>query len=476
MENIVGRKSQIGDLQAAMVSNRAEMVALIGRRRIGKTFLVKQVYENRINFELTGIQYANKKEQIQNFLMQVAKYCPNHEVQKKPDSWLEAFFLLANALENQKTLQKKVVFIDELPWLGSKRSDFIKGLSWFWNSWAESKKIVLVICGSAASWMIKKVINDKGGLHNRVTKLIYLYPFTLNETEEFLKNKQVKLNRYQITQIYMTMGGVPMYLDQLKPGLSAIQNIQKVCFEQEGYLRNEFYRLYSSLFNNFENHVEIIKALAKKRVGLTRNQIIENTKFKNGGMLTEILDELEKSGFIEVNSPFEKLKRESLYRITDQYSMFYLTFLEKLPKNSNIDFQTMSSLPKWKAWSGYSFENVCFYHIKQIKQALGISGINSSTSSFFAQPKDNLPGTQIDLLIDRSDNCINLCEMKFSNDKYEVTKKDLENIMTKKSVFRYHSKTNKHIFTTLITTFGAIENSNKIGNIDQVVSLDNLFA
>lgn len=475
MKNLIGRANQIQDLEEALTSNKPEMVALIGRRRIGKTYLVKRVYENRINFELTGIQYANKKEQLQNFLVQIAKFCPNFELNQKPGSWLEAFFMLAKALESQKNKEKQVIFLDELPWLGTKRSDFIKGLGWFWNSWAENQKIVVVICGSAASWMIKKVINDKGGLHNRITKLIYLHAFTLNETEQFLASKQIRLNRYQITQIYMTMGGVPMYLDQLKPGLSAVQNIQNVCFEEEGYLRNEFERLFSSLFDNHENHVEVIKTLAKKRMGMTRNQIIENSRFKNGGMLSEILDELEKSGFIEIYASHEKLKRESLYRLSDQYSMFYLTFLDKLSKNAKSDFQSMSNLPKWKAWSGYSFENICFYHIKQIKGALSIGGVSTKISSFFAQPKDGLPGTQIDLLIDRTDNCINLCEMKFSSEMYEVTKKDVDNIAIKRNVFRHQSKTKKHIFTKLITTFGAIENTNKVNYIDQVVTLDSLF-
>ena len=475
MEQIVGRSKQIVELREALASNKSEMVAVIGRRRVGKTFLIRNIYEANISFELTGVQHANQKEQILVFLAQLTKHFPLFSIKEKPKSWIEAFILLSQALEKQDVTEKRVVFIDELPWLGTKRSDFLKGLSWFWNSWATKQKIVVVICGSAASWMIEKVINDRGGLHNRITKLVYLYPFTLSETEEFLVTRKIKLSRYQIVQLYMTMGGIPMYLDQLKSGLSAVQNIQKICFERDGYLRQEFDRLFSSLFDNFQNHVEVVRALANKKIGLTRNQIIEITKFTNGGMLTTILNELSQSGFIGIYSGYGKKSRESIYRLTDDYSLFYLTFLESLGENTNADFTRLSELPKWKAWSGYAFENVCLYHINQIRESLSINGIYSTTSSFFALPKDGLSGTQIDLIIDRNDNSINICEIKFSEEDYLVTKKDIDNITVKKQVFRHHSKTKKHLFTTLITTFGVVENANKINYIDQVVTMEGLF-
>jgi uncharacterized protein len=475
MEKIVGRQKQIVQLKEALTSNKSEMVAVIGRRRVGKTFLIRNVYEADISFEITGVQHATPKEQILVFVAQMAKHFPLFPIKEKPKSWIEAFVVLSQVLEKQPFTEKKVIFIDELPWLGTKRSDFLKGLSWFWNSWAAKQNIVVVICGSAASWMIEKVINDRGGLHNRVTKLVYLYPFTLSETEEFLIARKIKLSRYQIVQLYMTMGGIPMYLDQLKSGLSAVQNIQNICFEQDGYLRKEFDRLFSSLFDNFQNHVEVVKALASKKMGLTRNQIIEITKFSNGGMLTEILSELSQSGFIGIYNSYGKKSRESIYRLTDDYSLFYLTFLASLGENTNADFTRLSELPRWKAWSGYAFENVCLYHIDQIRDSLSIRGIYSTTSSFFALPKDGLSGTQIDLIIDRNDNSINICEIKFSEEDYVLTKKDVDNINLKKQVFRYHSKTKKHLFTTLITTFGVVENANKVNHIDQVVTMNELF-
>jgi uncharacterized protein len=477
MENLlIGRTRQIQDLEEARVSAKPELVAVIGRRRVGKTYLIKQVYAQQIDFELIGTQHSNLSDQIQNFVLRITKYFPDFEIRQKPSSWLEAFDLLGRALETLTKTEKKIIFLDELPWLDTKRSNFIAGLSYFWNSWAVNQNIVVVICGSAASWMIKKVINDKGGLHNRVTRRLFLYPFTLAETEAYCQAKQINLNRYHLLQIYMVMGGIPMYLEQLKKGLSAVQNIQEICFEPSGYLYDEFDRLFASLFDNYQHHIQIIRALASKRNGLTRQEIITLTKLANSGMLTDILNELEQSGFISIYNGYGKKVKESLFRLTDFYTHFYLTFIEPLGKHSKIDFKQFSDLPKWKTWSGYAFENICLNHIEQLRKALGINGIATSVSSFIAKPKDGLKGTQIDLLIDRSDQSINICEIKFSNDKYEFTKKDAENMADKKSVFRYHTKTNKHLFTTLISNFGVIENSNRVNYIDQVITQDDLFA
>ncbi|MEM6967319.1 MAG: ATP-binding protein, partial [Bacteroidota bacterium] len=371
--------------------------------------------------------------------------------------------------------QKVVIFLDELPWLGTKRSGFIKGLGYFWNSWASKENVVLAVCGSAASWMIEKVINDKGGLHNRVTRLLFLPPFTLAETEAYCNARKIRLNRFQILQIYMTMGGIPMYLDQLKSGLSAVQNIQLICFDSMGYLRNEFDRLFASLFYDYDNHLEIIKALATKRKGLTRQEIIKFTALKNGGFLTRLLEELNQSGFITITSGYGKKVKENLYRLTDFYSLFYLTFIAPLGKGSQMTFTSLSDLPQWKSWSGYTFENIALLHVNQIRKALEISGISSSISSFVAKPKDGFSGAQIDLIVDRSDQSINLCEIKHSTSKYGVTKKDVQNFQNKKEVFRYHTKTKKHLFLTLVATHGAVENTNRLNHVDQIVTLDDLF-
>lgn len=476
MNNIlIGRQHQIKELQQALISHKPELLALVGRRRVGKTYLVREVYGSKIDFELIGIQHATKREQLENFIFTMARYFPNYKFKKSPKSWIAAFDELLLALESLKKQERMVVFLDELPWMASRRSGFLNGLSYFWNSWASKQNITVVICGSAASWMIKKVINHKGGLHNRVTRLIYLYPFTLTETEEYCKIRKIRLSQYQILQIYMVMGGIPMYLDQLQPGLSAIQNIQAICFASSGYLRNEFNRLFASLFSNHQRHIEVVRALGTKRNGLTRPQIVSMVSLQNGGNLSEILDELETSGFITAYGGYGKKVKDRIYRLTDFYSLFYLTFLERLGKSNLLDFTNLSDLPQWKAWSGYTFENVCLTHIKQIRKALSIAGMASTVATYIAKPTDGLPGIQIDLLLDRSDQTINICEIKFSKSIYGLTKKEVNNIQTKKDVFRYHTKTSKHLFTTLITTIGVVENAHRLNHVDQVVVLSDLF-
>jgi uncharacterized protein len=327
MENIViGRQTQIKELQEALASDKPEMIAVIGRRRVGKTYLVRQVFAGRIDFELTGLQNGTKNEQLQNFVFSLTKYFPDYPLKSKPTSWLEAFHFLTLALESLKKQEKLVVFIDELPWLDTSRAGFLTGLGYFWNTWASQNHVIVTIYGSSASWMIKKIINDRGGLHNRVTKLLMLHPFTLAETEAYCRYRHIHLNRYQILQVYMAMGGVAMYLEQLKSGLSAMQNIQAICFAPTGYLRHEFERLFASLFKNHQQHIAIIRALAMRRIGLTRQEIIKNTKFTNGGMLSEILEELEMSGFVSIHSGYGKKVKDTLFRLSDRYAKLTQTW------------------------------------------------------------------------------------------------------------------------------------------------------
>jgi len=363
MDEIIGRHEHVARMHKALKSDKAEMVALVGRRRVGKTYLIRKVYDHVMDFELTGIQYATKGEQLHNFVIAMTQYFPGYPISTRPSSWLDAFHELSQALEQYDRGRKQVVFIDELPWLGSKRSGFIKGLSHFWNSWASKRNIVVVICGSAASWMIDKVINNKGGLHNRVTMLLQLDPFTLAETEA-----------------------------------------------------------YCSIY-----------------------------------------------------SAYDKKTKQRLYRLTDAYSLFYLTYLDKLGPNTNTDFTKLSDLPSWKSWSGYTFENICMAHIDHMREAMGISGIATSTSTFIAKPKDGFTGAQIDLLIDRNDQSINICEMKYSTTDYELTKTEAAKIENRKKVFRYHTKTKKHLFTTLVTTHGVIDNAHRLNHVDGEVVLDDLF-
>lgn len=473
MVELIGRTQQANELKDALSSPAPEMVAVVGRRRIGKTFLVRRTYAKHIVFELTGLQNGSKAEQLRNFELAMSRYFPEYSLGETLTEWLDAFFKLSRALEKSPGHEKMVIFLDELPWLSSPRSGFITALGWFWNTWASQQHVVVVICGSAASWMIKKVINDRGGLHNRVTRIITLEAFTLAETEAFCVSRNIRLSRYQILQLHLTIGGVPMYLDRLRPGLSAIQNIQQLCFETNGYLRGEFDRLFASLFANPERHVAVVKALAGVKKGMGREAIGNISQLGNGGNLTKILQELDQSGFITAYRGYNKQKKSRLFRLTDAYSLFYLTYIQPLGIINGADFQRLSDLPRWGSWSGYAFENVCLLHYRQIRHALGISGITTIAATFHAKGDAQSEGAQIDLLIDRRDQSINLCEMKFSTGEFLLSKTVLEDFERKKRVFRQFTGTRKHLFSSLVTTYGVPERQR--GLVDQVVVMDDLF-
>jgi len=471
--DLVGRFGEIEIMKELLLSDEPEMLAVVGRRRVGKTFLIREVYKDAICFEMTGIKDALKEEQLYNFSIQLAEFSNSKIELAVPDNWIKAFHQLTRYLDTIKSKKKKVIFFDELPWLATRRSGFIEALAYFWNNRASKQNIVVVICGSAASWMIDKVVNNKGGLHNRITRLIQLEPFNLAETELFFKKKNVKLTRYQIVQIYLTMGGIPHYLKEVKPGLSAAQNIDKICFQKNGLLRNEFQNLYPALFDNAQNHENIIRALAKKGVGLTRNELVKTLKISDGGSLTRYLNELITSGFVSKYLPFGKQKKETLYRLTDEYSLFYIRFIER---GKNQSFAQLYNKQSWRSWSGFAFESLCMKHVKQVKKALGISGVLTTESSFIKRGKPTEEGFQIDMLIDRNDNSINICEMKFYESEFDIDAAYAKKLRQKIAGFRTFSKTRKQLFLTFISTFGVIKNERSIGLVDNDITIDKLFA
>ncbi len=471
----IGRTEEISILESALSSREAEMIAVIGRRRVGKTYLVESVYQEKIIFQLTGLQHTSKADQLDNFIIQLNKKVQSKIPLEKPKSWLRAFAMLTTYLEDQIGNEKQVVFLDELPWLATHKSGFLTGLSYFWNSWAVKKNIVLVVCGSAASWMIQKVINNKGGLYNRLTKRIFLAPFSLSETETYFKAQGFDFTRYQITQLYLALGGIPHHLKEVQKGKTAIQNINRICFSKNGLLRDEFSRLYPALFAHAENHIAIIRALATKQKGLTRSEIITLSKIPNGSGVTRTLEELEYSGFISTYRPFNKKKKNKLYRLTDEYSLFYLKFIEgKVYEGTDI-WNHLSQTQTYKSWSGYAFESICLKHIPQIKKSLDIAGIYSLSSSFYQKGTTEQKGTQIDLLIDRNDGAINLFEIKFYTDPFTVSKQYAEELRQKRSIFKSITKTKKQIFYVLIAAQGVIANAHSQEIFGQVLTLDDLF-
>lgn len=468
---IIGREEEQKMLAEIALANAADMLAITGRRRVGKTYLIKTFFENHMHFEFSGILNAGTDQQLQSFAIALAKQSKKRVSKNVPKNWMEAFHQLANYLDSLNT-KKLVVFIDELPWLDAHKAKFLPALDWFWNSWASTKNILLIICGSAASWMASKVINNRGGLHNRVTKRMHLQPFNLTETEAYLKYNGITLSRYHILQLYMALGGIPHYLKEIKKGQSAAQNISRICFEKNGLLINEFDNLYNALFVNARQHVSIIQALAAKQKGLSRKELLAATKLKDGGSFSKLLAELEQSDFIVAYAPFDKIKKETLYRLIDEYSLFYLKFIRN---KKNINWLQLSATASYKSWSGYAFENVCMKHIQKIKIALGIASVYTEQYSFAYKGNATNDGTQIDLLIDRNDNVINICEAKFYDKPFSITKAYADELRKKMMIFQEKTKTKKSLFITVISTYGIVENMHSVGFVQQEITMDNLF-
>ncbi len=472
MEKIIGRKEEIKILQLVLDSKKSEFVAVYGRRRVGKTFLIRNVLADTISFQVTGMGNVNLAQQLTNFHVALQKLQPDNLI-PQVNNWLMAFQQLISYLELHPA-KKKVLFIDELPWFDTKGSGFIQALEHFWNSWASARSdIKLITCGSAASWMMNKLINNKGGLHNRVTKRIRVVPFMLCECEQFIQNNDSVLDRYQIIQLYMVLGGIPFYWNEVLANESAFQNINRICFTENGMLRKEFSNLFSSLFYNPEKHLMVVNALATKAKGMTREDILLITKLPNAGSSTKILEELEESGFIRKYIPFGKKSKNSLYQLVDFYTLFYLKFMERTSVLDKDFWLNSIDNPQYRAWSGYSFEQVCLYHLQQIKQGLGISGIQTHTSSWRSTNSEN--GSQVDLVIDRRDQVVNLCEMKYSINSFVIDKKYAEELRNKIGTFKYETKTRKSIFLTLITTFGVQQNTHSAGLVQNSLTMDVLF-
>ncbi len=476
IQECVGRVREKEIFEVAMKSNRAELLAITGRRRVGKTFLIHSVFSNRIDFELSGVRNAKQADQLQSFSYRLADFFESKVPLAKPSNWMEAFRQLSIMLDGKKTTRKKVVFIDELPWLATAKSGFMQALDFFWNSWAVNKQIVVVLCGSAASWMIRRLVHDKGGLHNRITHHIQLQPFTLHETRLYLESLKVFLEPYQTIQLYMVTGGIPHYLSGAIPGQSAMQIIDRLCFELQGILVDEFEKLYASLFAKPENHVRIVRALADKRKGLTRKQLLETAKMADGGSISRLLEELESSGFITSYFPFGKQKKEKLFRLTDEYSLFYLQFMEGKKSGGQGTWLKLSDSQAWKSWSGYAFENICLKHVQQIKKAMGVQGVYSEASSFFFAGNQERSGIQVDLLIDRRDHVINFCEMKFYDGPFTFTKAYAMEMRQKMTNFRELTGTRKQLALTMVTAFGLQQNEHSLGLVQNEIRMEALFA
>ena len=478
MENIIGRKSQKEDLENLYRLKSAQFVVVYGRRRVGKSYLVNEYFNGRFAFNHSGLSPIDTEDdkilekQLRNFASSLRKY--GYDLLHTPKDWLEAFDMLIELLENKMigTDDKQIVFLDEMPWMDTPRSGFITAFEHFWNGWGAShRNLMLIVCGSATSWLNDKLINNHGGLFNRVTAEIYLEPFTLAECEEYYKMLGISMNRYQQVVSYMVFGGVPFYMSLMRKKFSLAQNVDFLIFNRRAPLRNEFDRLFESLFVSPEEYKKVAIALSKKREGFTRKEVAQTTNIPYGGGLSKILNTLEMSNFITSYQNYKGNAKITYYKLTDSFLCFYLKFAHKQNLGENF-FSSNFTSGRLEAWQGLAFEQVCFAHIPQIKRALGIASVNTVEMPWRSVKADN--NAQIDMVIERADHVANICEIKFSMSEFAIDRDYDRNLRNKIQTFIDQTKSRLSLHLTLITTYG-LKSNEYSGMVQSVVSMDDLF-
>lgn len=478
---MIGRDQECQILETLFRSSDPEFLAIYGRRRVGKTYLIREFFKNKLCefITFTGLKNGSTKKQLTNFTHKLSVCFYNGAPLRVPANWHEAFLLLTK--EIQKIKNKKIIlFFDELPWLVTRRSGLIEELDYYWNTnWSQNKNFVLITCGSAASWMLDNLIHAKGGLHNRLTKIIQLKPFDLQTTHLFLKYYKHRLSKKQTLDLYLCLGGIPYYLKHLDNSLSVIQNIDRLYFEESAFLQDEFHKLFHSLFNEPETNIQIILKMARSRYGISRETLLNQLKIHSGGTFNKRIQELKAADFIDEFIPFGK-RRDIYYKIKDEFILFYLKWLypeiKKGLKFSKNYWASIVNSSSFHSWAGYSFESVCIKHAEEIRRALHLNNIGCKVGNWLYQAKNkNEVGAQIDLLFDREDNAITLCEIKFSTNKYAIDKSTAKNLLNKIDTFEKQTKTKKQLFLALITTDGLKQNLYSEELIQQLVTLDDLM-
>lgn len=463
---MIGRKKEIRELENAYSGRESEFVAVYGRRRVGKTYLVRETFSERMVFQHTGLKNKPTAIQLDRFRQSLEENgLPGCGVLK---NWYKAFDALKTVIAASKR-PKKVVFLDELQWMDRPNANFVSALENFWNGWASARKdVLLIVCGSASSWILRKIVYNKEGLHNRVTYRIPLRPFSLAECEAYAKDRRLEFTRRQLAELYMILGGVPYYWHFLERGKSVAQNIDEMFFSKSDKLEGEFGELYASLFQSPDPYIRLVTALATKKVGMTRDALSAASGVAESGKMTQCLDDLDRCGFIRKYTPLGKSNRGSVYQLMDNFTLFYFSFMVSGRSGDRQYWSKLQSTRTHSTWAGLAFERLCLQHVDQIKRALQIGGVITNEHAWYSS------AAQIDLLIDRDDGIINLCEMKFAEGVHAISRQESEAVRRKKLVLKEETATKKAVYVTYVTTEGLKRNS-YANDIQSEVTLDDLF-
>ncbi len=475
---IIGRRRELEELEKAYKSREAQFITVFGRRRVGKTFLIREFFKEKgcHFFHATGVEHGKQPEQLEKFIQALSKTFLRGSKVATPQNWSEAFAALQ--FEIEKLDGKVVIFLDELPWMATRRSRLLFEIDYYWNNmWAGMPNVTLVVCGSASSWIVRKIIKGKGGFHKRTTLKLDVKSFNLSETREYLRDHRVSLSDKHIVSLYMALGGIPYYLNLVNSKQTSQKNIQRLFFGVNSPLLDEFNVLFDSLFYNPEPYKEIIRELSKRNKGMIRAEIERMApSASRGGTLTKRLEELCFSGFISGYSSW-KNPDEVFYKVTDEFCLFYLKWVESQGKSKFDDdyWISQSSKPAYRAWAGYAFEAVCGKHIHKILRAIGIRSGEPMNPWRYVPLAWNEEGAQVDLVIEQLDNAITLLEIKYTDKPFVIDKRYAANLNRKIRVFKKVTGTTEDVFLAMVAANGVKKTAYSEEMLSAVVTLEDLF-
>lgn len=468
MDKIIGREQEYEKITTYLNSRRAEFVAIYGRRRVGKTFLVRSYFKDKFDFYTTGVIDGTREEELAVFYNSLCDY---GYTGSQPKNWIETFYALYTLLKTKKRRKRCVVFIDELPCFDTQHSGFVRAFGHFWNNYASRLgNIFLVVCGSATSWIVRNIIDNRGGLHNRITHEMHIHSFNLHDTELFFKAHKAKWTQLAITQMYMALGGVPYYLEMIDFGRSVAENIDALFFAPDAELRREYGRLFKSLYRHPDQYMEIIALLSENKSGLTRKEISERLKLNSGSHLSNMLDDLVNCDFLRRYSNGTK-RNSCIYQVVDFYTLFYHQFCKQKTSDKML-WQHSINTPKQNTWYGLAFERICLCHVWQILYALHLDTVR--TECFSWRSSTSPDKVQIDLVIDRIGGQTCICEIKYSQSEYNLTSAEETKIRNRIATYSGEMKPKDGVIGILITTFG-LANKQATDTIQHIVTLNKLF-
>ena len=470
---MIGRQRELEDLTEYCRSSKAELICVYGRRRVGKTYLVENAFGGLFSFSATGSEDKRDRTQLKVFHNALRQFgCQERYM---PNDWFDAFGRLRSILESADVARsmegRRVVFLDEFPWFASKRSEFLFAFADFWNSWASRQDdMVVIVCGSATSWIIKNLFENTGSLYNRITRQMYIAPFNLHETEQMAESLRLGWSRDAILQCYMVFGGLPYYIDMLDRRKSLAQNIDALCLDVHGPLKREVPHLMEATLGNSPLHRDILRKLSTSKAGIRRKDLVDSLQDGNSGSLKRALDDLEKCGYIrKYKNRYEK-RKPTVYQLVDPFLLFSFRFIEGKEPSS---WSAFSGTQAYYAWRSNAFEIACLCHLRQIKHAIGISGVQTECFPWKSSMSD--PGVQIDLVIERADKVTNLCEMKYTDEEFSIDEEHEQKLRYKRQVFLDESKTGNVCLLTLVSAHDLKESIHS-WDIAATVTADDLFA